>query len=135
METYPEVVRTYPELNATNPIGRSTDRWVFTVRGGSNVGFVYLTVVALAATGSRVYRDALQEESVIPMPRPDAGASEQLYAFDALPDLEDLAEARGVQPINDIDELVADFWPEDESIDDFIATVQRWRDEEDIADS
>jgi hypothetical protein len=32
-----------------------------------------------------------------------------------------------VKPIASIDDLRADFWPEDESIDDFIAAVREWR--------
>ncbi len=51
------------------------------------------------------------------------------YSFEATPDLDALADAQGVSPIHDIDELVADFWPEDESIEDFIATVREWRSE------
>ena len=46
-----------------------------------------------------------------------------------IPDLDALAEEQGVAPIGDIDELVADFWPEDESVEDFTAAVRRWRDE------
>ena len=46
-----------------------------------------------------------------------------------VPDLDALAEAQGVGPIGDIDELVADFWPEDESVEDFMAAVRRWRNE------
>src|SRR5215207_6593133 len=46
-----------------------------------------------------------------------------------IPDLDALAEAQGVEPIGDIDELVADFWPEDESVEDFMDAVRRWRDE------
>jgi hypothetical protein len=51
-----------------------------------------------------------------------------LYDFEA-PDLDALAEEQGVAPIEDIDELVADFWPEDESLEDFMAAVRRWRHE------
>lgn len=41
-----------------------------------------------------------------------------------------LAEEQGVKPL-DFDALraKADFWPEDESVDDFIAAVQEWRSE------
>jgi hypothetical protein len=46
-----------------------------------------------------------------------------------VPDLDALAEAQGVEPVGDIDELVADFWPEDERVEDFMAAVRRWRDE------
>jgi hypothetical protein len=41
-----------------------------------------------------------------------------------------MAEEQGVKPL-DFDALraKADFWPEDESVDDFIAAVQEWRSE------
>lgn len=51
-----------------------------------------------------------------------------LYDF-TIPDLDALAKAQGVAPIGDIDELLADFWPEDESVEDFMTAVRRWRDE------
>lgn len=38
-----------------------------------------------------------------------------------------IAEEQGVKPVKDIKDLVGDFWPEDESIDDFIAAVREWR--------
>ena len=44
-----------------------------------------------------------------------------------VPELASLAEAQGVSPIGDIDELVADFWPDDEDIEDFMAAVRKWR--------
>ena len=48
----------------------------------------------------------------------------------ALARLQELAEKQGVKPL-DFDALLAkpSFWPEDESIDDFIATVRNWRSE------
>jgi hypothetical protein len=45
------------------------------------------------------------------------------------PDLDTLAEAQGIEPIEDIDELIADFWPKDEGVEDITAAVRRWRDE------
>jgi hypothetical protein len=44
--------------------------------------------------------------------------------------LQKLIERQGAGPIN-FDDLLAkaDFWPEDESVDEFIATIRRWRDE------
>ena len=60
---------------------------------------------------------------------------EDLYSFDALPDLDALAAAQGIQPIENIDDLVADFWPEDESVEDFIASAMEGRHEEDEPDS
>ena len=40
------------------------------------------------------------------------------------------AEDQGIKPL-DFDALMAkaNFWPEDESIDDFIATIREWRSE------
>lgn len=47
-------------------------------------------------------------------------------------DIETLAKRQGVRPLSfDSLRAKADFWPEDESIDDFIATIRRWRDEDD----
>ena len=42
-------------------------------------------------------------------------------------DLDDLARAQGVSLEADFDALVGDFWPEDESCDDFIAAYRSWR--------
>lgn len=55
-------------------------------------------------------------------------AANALYDF-RVPDLDALAKTQGVAPIRDIDELVADFWPEDESVEDFTGAVRRWRGE------
>jgi hypothetical protein len=41
--------------------------------------------------------------------------------------IEQLAVQQGVKPITDPDVLRGDFWPADESADEFIATVRRWR--------
>ena len=41
--------------------------------------------------------------------------------------LEKLAIDRGVQPITEFDSLKADFWPEDESVDDFVRTIRERR--------
>lgn len=42
-------------------------------------------------------------------------------------ELETLAEQQGVRPITDFESLRADFWPEDESVDDFVRTVRERR--------
>lgn len=49
---------------------------------------------------------------------------------EALARLWKLAKEQGVKPL-DLDAVLAkaDFWPEDESIDEFIATVAEWRSE------
>lgn len=43
----------------------------------------------------------------------------------------ELAQMQGVSPVNDTTTLLADFWPEHDSIEDFTAAVQRWRQEDD----
>ena len=46
-------------------------------------------------------------------------------------DVETLARQQGVGPLNfSKARKLGRFWPQDESIDDFVATVRRWRDEE-----
>lgn len=80
--------------------------------------------------GQEYYRLDKQQQTE---PQTSAEDTEQsaLYAFDALPELDTLADAQGVAPIEDIEQLVADFWPEDETIEEFMATLRRWRDEGD----
>jgi hypothetical protein len=43
--------------------------------------------------------------------------------------LADLIAKQGPRPITNIDDLRAGFWPEHESVDEFIDTVRRWRSE------
>jgi len=57
-----------------------------------------------------------------PLLREDASA-----AAVARRQLEKLAIEQSVRPITDFDSLRADFWPEDESIDDFVRTVRKRR--------
>jgi hypothetical protein len=46
-------------------------------------------------------------------------------------DVETLAKQQGVGPFNFARaRQLGNFWPKDESIDEFIATVRQWRDEE-----
>jgi hypothetical protein len=44
--------------------------------------------------------------------------------------IEELAEEQGVRPVEDFESLLGDFWPEDESVDDFLAERERWRQED-----
>ncbi|HUG15147.1 MAG TPA: hypothetical protein VMM78_09020 [Thermomicrobiales bacterium] len=43
--------------------------------------------------------------------------------------LEALAKQQGVKPVARFDDLLGDFWPEDESGDEFLATLKEWRSE------
>jgi hypothetical protein len=42
-------------------------------------------------------------------------------------ELERLAAEKGVFAITDVDSLRADFWPKDESVDDFVRTIRERR--------
>jgi hypothetical protein len=53
-------------------------------------------------------------------------ATVQLPSAERL-DLAALAAAQGVEPIESPTDLAADFWPADESADEFIASVRTWR--------
>ncbi len=128
-------MQTYPELNAANPAEQSTDRWMFTVPSGSALGFAYLTAALVATTDLSQFVDTLSREIVLYRPPFDAGTPSDPYSFETVPDLDALAVAQGVQPINDIDDLATDFWPEDEDVEDFIAAATEGRHEEDELDS
>lgn len=47
--------------------------------------------------------------------------------FGSRTDLERLAREQGVHAVSNFDDLLGDFWPEDETADEFIAAVRRWR--------
>ena len=42
-------------------------------------------------------------------------------------DLQTLAARQGVHPVTNFDDLLGDFWPEDETADEFVAAVRQWR--------
>ena len=42
-------------------------------------------------------------------------------------ELERLAAEQGVPPVTNLDSLKADFWPDDENVDDFVRTVRERR--------
>ena len=74
-------------------------------------------------TGKSERRPATEPSTaaeVRPADRPDpyAGMS---------PRLRRLAEEQGVKPVQRFEDLLGDFWPEDESIDDFLAWLDRER--------
>jgi len=52
---------------------------------------------------------------------------EQKYASAGHPSIEELNLAQGTIPTTDARELLGDFWPEEEDIDDFLAALREWR--------
>ena len=49
------------------------------------------------------------------------------HPFDSRPNLEALTSEQGVEPVEDFDALLGDFWPDDESADEFVLTLREWR--------
>lgn len=47
--------------------------------------------------------------------------------FDSLPDIETLAREQGVSSNAKFDDLLVDFWPADQGVDDFLTARERWR--------
>ena len=62
-----------------------------------------------------------------PIARDDVSAAEV-----ARRELEKLAAEQQVKPIIDLDSLKADFWPKDESVDDFVHSMRERRRSSDI---
>jgi len=50
--------------------------------------------------------------------------SPELRSF---PSIAELTSQQGTGPITDVSILHGDFWPEDESIDEFLQTLHEWR--------
>ena len=51
----------------------------------------------------------------------------QKYVRNGHPSTDELIAAQGVRFPRDPRDLLGDFWPEDENIDDFLAAVREWR--------
>jgi hypothetical protein len=49
------------------------------------------------------------------------------YASTGHPSFEQLMAEQGTGPITDVSVLHGDFWPEEESIEEFLATLYEWR--------
>ncbi len=47
--------------------------------------------------------------------------------FSGAGDVAEMAAEQGVEPIADAKNLLGNFWPEDESIDEMLATIRAWR--------
>lgn len=49
------------------------------------------------------------------------------YASSGHPSVEQLMAEQGTGPITDVSVLHGDFWPEEESVEEFVATIREWR--------
>lgn len=52
---------------------------------------------------------------------------EQKYASSGHPTVEELKAAQGTVPTADPRDLLGNFWPDEENIDVFLATLREWR--------
>lgn len=75
-------------------------------------------------SASEVLNDAIEEYYTTRKP---CTTGDSTCGFYDNPTLDELAEAQGTKPIREISELYADFWPADESADDFLDARRRWR--------
>jgi len=62
--------------------------------------------------------------------QPDDTNGSFTQPFDAELSLAELAARQGVEPLRSIADLRMETWPEDESVDDLVAAVRAWRDED-----
>ena len=62
-----------------------------------------------------------------PDPEPADRPSSVRYAACGHPSVEELMAAQGTGPIADVSELHGDFWPEEESVEDFLEALHEWR--------
>jgi phage protein U len=49
------------------------------------------------------------------------------YAASGHPSVEQLMAEQGTGPVNDVSVLHGDFWPEEESIEEFLEALHEWR--------
>jgi hypothetical protein len=49
------------------------------------------------------------------------------YSANGHPPIDELMIEQGTGPITDVSVLHGDFWPQEESIEDFLATLHEWR--------
>jgi hypothetical protein len=111
------------------------ENWTLTAPSNPGFEFFYLATLLVGMPNSPLFLDVLPGAAVLTRPRSSGGAVDDPYSFDVLPDLDTLAEAQGVSPTTDVRNLATDDWPEDESVEDFIAAAMEGRYEEDEPDS
>jgi hypothetical protein len=59
--------------------------------------------------------------------QPDCRPAAVPYSASGHRSIEQLMEEQGTGPITDVSVLHGDFWPEKESVEEFVATIREWR--------
>ncbi len=62
---------------------------------------------------------------------PFTGADSYPAFWSSHVDIRKMAAQQGVMPVESIDQLRGDFWPDWEPVDEFDETIRQWRHEED----
>ena len=57
----------------------------------------------------------------------DSKSNDPRFKFEANPTLDELIAQQSKGPVSDIRVLHGDFWPHEESIEDFLAALHEWR--------
>lgn len=86
-----------------------------------------LATIRKIASVLNVHPDEVVEFSIL---NGDERTGQDTSEFYKQHTIEMLAKEQGVKPIMDPNVLLGDFWPEDESIEEFIATLREWRNAE-----
>jgi hypothetical protein len=89
-----------------------------------------------AAVALAYLREVLDAESTEPTPRrksldermgPIVMSGHEFASMTGSGDVAEIAREQGVEPIRDLSSLRADFWPEDESVDEMVEAIRKWR--------
>jgi hypothetical protein len=76
----------------------------------------------------RIQFSAIDQTGTLEVRRPKMDrANDPRYNFDADPSLDEIVAQQGKGPITDLSVLHGDFWPEEESIESFLAALHEWR--------
>jgi len=71
---------------------------------------------------------AINPAGILELRRPTMDrANDPRYNFDADPSLDEIVAQQGKGPISDLSVLHGGFWPEEESIEDFLSALHEWR--------
>jgi hypothetical protein len=103
---------------------------VFCAKSWSNFGAhlktargILLLVDTIKATGEVMAESHRQERDL----GPEKEAAAVPYTASGHPPVEQLMAKQGTGPITDVSVLRGNFWPEEESMEEFLATIREWR--------
>lgn len=87
------------------------------------VALTYLREILNAESGSPARRRLSLDERMGPL----IVSGKEFFAEKEPKDLMTIAQEQCLLPLCSFDDLLGDFWPEDESADEFVETIRKWR--------